>query len=274
MNEADMLCVFEKGFKIRRRIDIGALGGVFSVRNKEKKKVVLKQIDKKASRFDPDKIEKEIRAGKMLHHENIVMFFDSFESDNSVFLVLEYIRGHNLYDVLEKRKFVPLEETVVKKIMIQIVEALIYCHSLGIVHRDIKVENIILTRRGVIKLIDFGFCEIVSKDKPVLLREFLGSKYYTAPEILASNIYDGFKIDVWSTGVVMYVLLFSEFPFFIEELVSETPSKIKWPDLIYPDTFAQISQSAKNLINQMLNFCPSERISMEKIPDNNWFFTI
>lgn len=293
LDKEDLLIINEKGFKVKRKVDTGNLGGIYLAVDKDKdvgkekdgssaisnsvgkieegkEGVILKQINKKDKRYDPDKIANEIQAGVSLHHKNIVKFFDFFESKDSVFLIFEYLEGENLYLVVENHQFLPIDESYVKMIMVQLISALVYCHSLGVVHRDIKLENIILTSDNVVKLIDFGFCDFISNEKP-MLKEFLGSRNYTPPEILARSPYDGFKVDVWSTGIVMYTLLFGEFPFSIEELIGSVPPIITWPDSIPKNQYKAVSGLAKSLLLKMLRFNPNKRIEMDIIPKDDWF---
>ena len=153
------------------------------------------------------RLDNEIRVLQRVRHPHIVRLFETFESPKRIHLVMEYVSHGTLYRHLKKHK--KLAEPEARRLFRQLVGALAYLHSRFISHRDIKLENVLLDHRRDVRLIDFGFA-ILSRSK---LRVPCGSPSYTAPEIVAHKEYDGPVADVWSLGVLLYVLLAGRFPF-------------------------------------------------------------
>jgi len=175
----------------------------------------LKRINKLSSRYNKYRVQNEVQAGELLSHDGIVKFLHYFEKTKHFCLVFELIEGLSLIEVMEERNFEPFEERMTCSIVGQLVAALAYCHSKGVAHRDIKLDNILLTESGTAKLIDFGLCELDAEKK--LCNDAVGSIEYCAPEVLQGRRYSAFKADVWSCGVVAFALLFGEFPFSDED---------------------------------------------------------
>ncbi len=234
--------------------------------------VVLKKIPESESPSSAIRLEREIKAGTLLHHKNIVQFLGWFRSptENLTYLILEYIPGMDLLTFLQLRYKIP--EPTVKELFGQIITALEYCHSLGIAHRDIKLDNIMINDR-TIKLIDFGFCDLDLPGQGIghLSSEWLGSSNYAPPEILNKTPYNGFKVDIWCSGVVLYTLLYKEFPFLIQDFIQGKYIPIVWPDhLNRKKKYLRTSDEVKDLIMKMLNNDPNDRLSITDIKRHSW----
>lgn len=146
---------------------------------------------------------------KKTRHRNIVRLYEFFETQKHILFVIELCAGGDLLNYVRKRR--KLKEDVAKCIFKQIIMALGYCHSKSILHRDIKLDNILLDSNGEVKICDFGVSKIVKKDE--IITEQCGTPAYIAPEILRDRGYTGFAVDIWSAGVVLYAMLFGTVPF-------------------------------------------------------------
>lgn len=146
-----------------------------------------------------------------MSHQNIVKIYEAFETDDHVYLVMEYVAGDNLYGYLKQHKHSRLDEKEAKRIFKQLLTALAYCHRKSIAHRDIKLENILLDDSNNVKLIDFGFSTCIPNDKKIKM--FCGTPSYMAPEIVNKEEYAGPPADIWASGVLLFALMNGRFPF-------------------------------------------------------------
>jgi len=234
----------------------------------------LKKISKRSPKFDPQMVTREMNAGKLLKHHGIVEYQKYFETLSNIYLVFEYIDGEDLCNHITGRDFEPLPEEKAKKIISQIVPSLLYCHDQGIAHRDIKLDNILLTKDGKIKLIDFGLCT-PKMNKTDCSNDYVGSPEYVAPEILRRKPYNPFIADIFSLGVVLYSLLVAEFPFTTKErwdkvAIGGHPA-IRWGDK--GDLKESLSKEAIDLIEKLLEVDPEKRITLEDVLNHKWFHT-
>uniref|UniRef100_A0A0R3S4B0 non-specific serine/threonine protein kinase n=1 Tax=Elaeophora elaphi TaxID=1147741 RepID=A0A0R3S4B0_9BILA len=221
------------------------------------KKVALKIVDKSQLLADDlSKIEREINILKNLDHPHIVKLYEIINTDQFLYVVMEYASNGELFELLMKRGHVTENEA--RRLFQQISAAVAYCHARGVVHRDLKAENLLLDANNDIKLIDFGFSNIQKPQS--LLTTFCGSPPYTAPELLLGKAYDGRKADVWSLGVVLYVLLTGGFPFPGE--ITELKTAIFSEQLRIP---YWISFACADLIHKMLAFHPAKRINITNV---------
>ncbi|KAK3110778.1 serine/threonine-protein kinase gin4 [Teratosphaeriaceae sp. CCFEE 6253] len=209
----------------------------------------------------PFGLEREIAVMKLLEHQNIVRLYDVWENRNELYLIMEYVDGGELFHYVDERKGLPEDEAVY--IFRQIVSALLYCHRMLICHRDLKPENILLNKKDLtVKLIDFGMAALQPKGR--LLSTPCGSPHYAAPEVVSSKPYDGTQADVWSCGVILYVMLTGTTPFNysqdgdIRALFRDIARARYWmpPDL---------SLEAKDLITRIFKPDPGRRITMDGV---------
>ena len=146
----------------------------------------------------------EVMILKQTSHRNIIKLFEYFQTQRHVLIVIELSTGGDLLSYVRKRR--QLKEDIAKSLFKQIIEALRYCHSKRILHRDIKLDNILLTLEGDVKICDFGVSKIVRPGEK--MTEQCGTPAYIAPEILLDRGYEGFAVDIWSAGVVLFVMLY------------------------------------------------------------------
>jgi len=260
-------------YVIESKLGAGVFGEVFlATSEKNGEEVALKRISKRNPKFDPQMVSREITAGEALKNPGIVAFKSNFETLNNIYLVYELVDGQDLCTFMTERNFEPVGEKDAKRIIRQIVSAMLYCHEQGIAHRDIKLDNILISKDGKTKMIDFGLSssKLQQGDK---CKDYVGSPEYAAPEILARKPYDPFRADIFSIGVVLYGLLFGEFPFSTADrwdkvALGEHPA-IRWADKV-PSFPYVISSEAKELIERMLEVDPQKRITLLQILNHKW----
>ncbi|KAF2737565.1 serine/threonine-protein kinase-like protein GIN4 [Polyplosphaeria fusca] len=210
----------------------------------------------------PFGLEREIVIMKLLDHDNIVKLHDVWENRNELYLIMEYLQGGDLFGFIGEQGM--LSEVHAVHLFRQIIVALLYCHRLNIHHRDLKPENILLDRDSMkIKLVDFGMAALQPVGKK--LTTPCGSPHYAAPEVIRTKSYDGGKADVWSCGVILYVMLTGTPPFNYtgsESDLGQLFRAIAHADYVMPDT---ISRDAQDLIGRILVPDPKRRISMEGV---------
>lgn len=179
------------------------------------KKVAVKILTKSNIKSDEDllRIQRETKILTSLHHENIIRVYDVYETPTQIFIIMEFAEGGDLYTYLvtQRTSALTLEEAL--PYFRQMVSAMLYCHARFVVHRDLKPENILLDKQlKSVKIADFGFSRTFSPELNGL-QTSCGSLYYAAPEILEGKKYVGPEVDVWSLGVILYVMLTGEMPF-------------------------------------------------------------
>ncbi|KAF0498698.1 Pkinase-domain-containing protein [Gigaspora margarita] len=222
-------------------------------------KVAIKIIPK----IHAENLTREIHHHRYLHHPNIISLFEVIPSENKIYMVLEYCEGGELYDFLVNRK--RLKENLARKMFGQLCRAVKYCHDRRVVHRDLKLENILLDAHKNIKLGDFGFTREYESKK--LLETICGSTGYSAPEMLTGKKYSGLEIDIWSLGVILYTLLCGSLPFDDDD---ENEMKLKIMKGEY-EMGEFLSDEAKDLIKSILQLEPKERPTLKQILQHAWF---
>lgn len=179
---------------------------------------------------------------------------------------MELCSGGDLLNYVRKRR--KLKEDIAKYIFKQIVEGLYYCHAKRIVHRDIKLDNLLLDEDGSVKLCDFGVSKHL-KDHNEVMTEQCGTPAYIAPEILKDKGYKGFGVDIWSLGVCLYAMLYGTVPFKANNM-SELHQLILKAKYSLKDDKVEISDDAKNLIRALLEPDPSKRLNIEQVKKHPW----
>jgi len=206
------------------------------------------------------KLMTEIRLHKSLHHANIVKFEHVFEDQENVYILLELCQNQSMNELLKRRK--RLTEFEVQCYVIQTIEALKYLHSNRIIHRDLKLGNMFLNDKMQVKLGDFGLAAKLEFDGEKK-RTVCGTPNYIAPEILDGNIGHSYQVDVWSLGVIVYILTIGKPPFETTD-IKLTYKKIKACEYSFPDN-ASISENAKDLISKILVIEPEKRLTLDEI---------
>lgn len=228
-------------------------------------KVAVKVIDKmKLDAGTRTQMLQEVRLMKLVQHPNVVRLYEVIDTQTKLYLVLELGDGGDMYDYIMKHEG-GLGEDVARRYFRQIVTAISYCHKLHVVHRDLKPENVVFFEKlGMVKLTDFGFSN--SFDPGQRLLTSCGSLAYSAPEILLGDAYDAPAVDIWSLGVILYMLVCGSAPF-QEANDSETLTMIMDCNYIVP---SHVSQPCQALINSMLCRDPSKRATLDMIAGNEW----
>ncbi|CAN9186947.1 unnamed protein product [Alternaria alternata] len=213
----------------------------------------------------PFGLEREICIMKLLDHPNIVRLYDIWENRDELYLIMEFVEGGELFSYIHEQHGLIEIHTV--HIFRQIIAALIYCHRINIHHRDLKPENILLDRDTMtVKLVDFGMAALQPIGKK--LTTPCGSPHYAAPEVIKTTSYDGGKADVWSCGVILFVLLTGTPPFNYsgdDRDLKHLFRDIAAAKYIVPDN---ISREAQDLIGRILIADPNRRISIDEIWDH------
>ena len=222
------------------------------------------KIYKKENLLDPKKrntVKNEINILKQLDHENIMKLYEVIENPSFTYLVLEYINGISLLEVLKNEKNHFLEEKRAINIFIQVLKGIKFCENKNIFHRDIKLENILLIKDDIIKIIDFGFAIQCSKNTYQKL--LCGSISYMPPEIVNKTKYIAQYSDIWSLGVLLYVMLYGKFPF-MGDNEDELFEKINQAELEFDDEII-VSDKIKNLFKKIFVIEPTQRPSLDEI---------
>ncbi|KAE8299190.1 Serine/threonine-protein kinase SIK2 [Larimichthys crocea] len=228
-----------------------------------KTQVAIKIIDK--TRLNPSNLEKiyrEVQIMKLLNHPHIIKLYQVMETKDMLYIVTEYAKNGEMFDHLTSNG--RMSEDEARKKFWQILTAVDYCHRHHIVHRDLKTENLLLDANMNIKLADFGFGNFYNAGEP--LSTWCGSPPYAAPEVFEGKEYEGPQLDIWSLGVVLYVLVCGSLPFdgpslpALRQRVTEGRFRIPF----------FMSQDCENLIRKMLVVDPARRISVAQIKQHRW----
>uniref|UniRef100_A0A673B2A3 non-specific serine/threonine protein kinase n=1 Tax=Sphaeramia orbicularis TaxID=375764 RepID=A0A673B2A3_9TELE len=228
-----------------------------------KTQVAIKIIDK--TRLNPSNLEKiyrEVQIMKLLNHPHIIKLYQVMETKDMLYIVTEYAKNGEMFDHLTSNG--RMSEDEARKKFWQILTAVDYCHRHHIVHRDLKTENLLLDANMNIKLADFGFGNFYNAGEP--LSTWCGSPPYAAPEVFEGKEYEGPQLDIWSLGVVLYVLVCGSLPFdgpslpALRQRVTEGRFRIPF----------FMSQDCENLIRKMLVVDPAKRITVAQIKQHRW----
>ena len=264
----------EKIYLKTKVLGSGAFGEVWLVHHKDlDRDFAMKIIKKRKNRSSDEKeILNEIEILKKLDHPKILKVIDFYSTLKKYYIITEYCPEGELFnEIIKVGKF---DEGQAAFIINQILKAVTYCHKMNIIHRDIKPENIMITNREKngclqVKLIDFGTAKIFEKGHQE--NKYVGSSYYMAPEIIKRK-YDE-KCDLWSIGVILYILLTGRPPFDgnDDEEILENVKKGVYDKWSYP--FPLLSPHAKDLITKLLQYDPKKRLSAEQAIEHPWFKT-
>uniref|UniRef100_A0A1B0GLW8 SNF-related serine/threonine-protein kinase n=2 Tax=Phlebotomus papatasi TaxID=29031 RepID=A0A1B0GLW8_PHLPP len=228
-------------------------------------KVAVKVIDKtKLDEVSRAHLFQEVRCMKLVQHPNVVRLYEVIDTQTKLYLILELGDGGDLYDYIMKHEG-GLSESLARDYFRQIVRAISYCHQLHVVHRDLKPENVVFFEKlGVVKLTDFGFSNKFCPGQK--LETSCGSLAYSAPEILLGDSYDAPAVDIWSLGVILYMLVCGQPPF-QEANDSETLTMIMDCKYTMPN---HVSMGCRSLISKMLVREPDKRATLHEISLDTW----
>ncbi|CAI4046052.1 hypothetical protein SKDZ_12G1460 [Saccharomyces kudriavzevii ZP591] len=219
-----------------------------------------KRLEKEIAR--DKRTVREASLGQILYHPHICRLFEMCTMSNHFYMLFEYVSGGQLLDYIIQHG--SLKEHHARKFARGIASALQYLHANNIVHRDLKIENIMISSSGEIKIIDFGLSNIFDYRKQ--LHTFCGSLYFAAPELLKAQPYTGPEVDIWSFGIVLYVLVCGKVPF-DDENSSILHEKIKKGKVDYP---SHLSIEAISLLTRMIVVDPLKRATLKNVVDHPW----
>lgn len=263
-------------YEIGKTLGEGTFGKVkYAVNTETDERVAIKVLDKEKIQKQNmgAQIKKEISIMKMVRHKHVVALKEVLASRTKIFIVLELIAGGELFDkIVSEGRF---NEDTARFYFRQLVDGVQYCHSNGVCHRDLKPENLLLDENGDLKISDFGLSALYEgggtesneNSRASLLHTTCGTPNYVAPEVLADKGYDGRAADVWSMGVILYVLLAGFLPF-DEPTMSALFRKIQKAEFSYPSWF---SPRVKALLNRILVPDPHQRVTLEDIEKDEWY---
>lgn len=259
---------FERFYKREKSIGKGHFSQVYiaSDRNTGDKfavKVIKKDKDDevKSRKF----IRREVKVLSTTDHPNIIKAVDFFSSGGKPHIVMEFIEGGSLRDMIRKRK--RLSEVEAKPVLRGILEAILYLHEMNVVHRDIKPENVLMVREDYPKITDFGLATFRNEDKNI--HSVVGTPSYVAPEVIR-NVPYGPAADVWSCGILLYFMLAGERPFRGDSR-EDIKRAVLEGDLRFPSQlFGTCSPEIKHLINSMLNYDQRLRVTAQQALHHPW----
>lgn len=257
-------------YDFTKKLGSGAFSIVHEGINKKNGEKVAIKVVKKAVLKGDDIItlKREVENLSKLDHPNILKLYDVFESSDEFYLIMELVQGKELFDkIIEKGNYSERDASVIIR---QIVAAIEYLHSQGIAHRDLKPENLLTSGEGekeIVKVADFGLSKDFGEDR---LKTSCGSPGYVAPEVLTIDAPYDKAVDMWSIGVILYILLCGYPPFFAEtdpelfKLIMEVNYNFDG------DEWDDVSETAKDLIRKLLTKDPAVRMTASEMANHPW----
>uniref|UniRef100_A0A1D1YUV7 non-specific serine/threonine protein kinase n=1 Tax=Anthurium amnicola TaxID=1678845 RepID=A0A1D1YUV7_9ARAE len=210
-------------------------------------------------------VEREVAAMSRLRHPHVVRLHEVLATCTKIYFVMEYVRGGELFGRVAKGR---LREDTARRYFQQLVSAVAFCHARGVYHRDLKPENLLLDENGDLKVSDFGLSAVAEQIRQDgLFHTFCGTPAYVAPEVLARKGYDAAKVDIWSCGVVLFVLMAGYLPFHDQNIMAMY-RKIYKGEFRCPRWF---SPELIRLLVRLLDTNPDTRITIPEIMENRWF---
>lgn len=257
----------DNGYERIQEVGVGTYAKVITAYSaKEKSIVAIKIISKltTSNTFKRKFLHREIDVVRGLNHRNIIKYYRSIETTHRIYIVMEYARNGSLLDMIRRENY--FSELKAKHVYHQLIDALEYIHSRGIVHRDIKCENILFDDNDVLKIIDFGFASCYKENRRALSETYCGSRAYCCPELLKQKPYQPHAADIWASGVVLFAMVYGKLPFDDSDpakLLKQVQSKVHFPDK------PEVSRSCQQLILAIL--APfKKRASLGQIRKFDW----
>ena len=272
LKKAIDLTVLSEFFDVKGTLGKGKFGLVkLGIHKLTGRKVAIKIINKQGLTEQEMQLTKtEIEILKIGQHPNIITLYDVIENEEKIYIIMEYCAGSDLFAYIEERNF-KLPEKHAAQIIRKLSSAVYYLHSFGIIHRDVKPENILMTDKteyADIRLLDFGLSKIVRQGEKCT--EPYGTLSYVSPEVLQDIPYDE-RCDLWSIGVITYLLLSGVLPFDDENNIKEIARKTVYEKTpFYPSLFQNVSKEAIDFVDKLLQKDPDKRMKMTELFQHPW----
>ena len=255
-------------YEFGRLLGQGNFGKVYYGRDLERgQAVAIKVIDKEKVQKSEltEQTKREISIMALVKHPHVVQLYEVMATKSKIYFVIEQAMGGELFNKLTKGR---LKEDAARKLFQQLINAVEFCHSRGVYHRDLKPENLLLDENGNLKVLDFGLSALAeSKRQDGLLYTTCGTPAYVAPEVIGRKGYEGAKADIWSCGVILFVLLAGYLPFYDSNLIYMY-RKICKAEYKCPNWFPL---EVRKLLSRIFDPNPHKRISIAKIKASSWF---
>ena len=260
-----------KTYVISKTLGKGTFGKVkmaYNINNKNEKyacKILLKSNIKDED--DNIRCKREMEILKRMHHVNVVRTYEIISTDTTYFIFMDYCGKGELFNYIVEQQHLSEEKSAF--FYYQIINGVEYIHNKGVCHRDLKPENLLLTEKMKLKIIDFGLSNFYSGN---LLETPCGSPCYASPEMVMGKKYNGFFIDIWSSGIILYAMLCGYLPF--EEMENDEYNEVLFKNIVecnvdFPKEF--ITPTAKDLLMKILVRDPKKRITIEEIKQHNFY---
>lgn len=266
--QAPSNCLFGK-YDVGRLLGCGAFAKVYHARDiNTGQSVAIKVINKHKISHNAHlvaNVKREIDIMRQLHHPYIVKLCEVMATKTKIFFVMEFVKGGELFAKVAKGR---LNEPQSRKYFHQLISAIGYCHAIGVFHRDLKPENLLIDENGDLKVSDFGLSAVTGQIRSDgLLHTLCGTPSYVAPEILTKRGYDGGKADIWSCGIILFVMNAAFLPFNDANLMMMYKKiykgEYRCPKWMSPDL--------KRLLSRLLDTNPETRITVDEIKSDPWF---
>lgn len=255
-------------YELGRLLGRGAFAKVYHARNVDTgQSVAIKAVSKQKvlkGGFTAH-VKREISIMRRLRHPHIVKLYEVLATKTKIYFIMEFAKGGELFAKISKGRF---SEDLSRRYFQQLISAIGYCHSRGVFHRDLKPENLLLDENWNLKVSDFGLSAVTEQVRPDgLLHTLCGTPAYVAPEILGKKGYEGAKVDIWSCGIILFVLNSGYLPFNDQNLMVMY-RKIYKGDFRFP---RWTSPDLRRLISSLLDTNPETRITVDEILKDPWF---
>lgn len=267
-----------KGYKIMNKLGQGAYGKVYKAMDSSGRISAVKVMDLSlmSENFRNKFLPRELSTLIECRHENLIQVWDIFRASNKIFIFMEFAGNGDLAGYLKKHN--PMEDSLSCLWFLQTSRGLSFLHERMLsAHRDIKLDNMLLDGQYVAKLTDFGFAKPSAEKerRQVLLsRTFCGTSPYKAPQVLARKPYNGFKADVWSMGVSLFLLFHRQFPFCWKDRPEQLRQIADYPDYIRSRYRQDLPEDAKTLLDGMFNPDEKARSWIKTIRNNKWLLNM